>query len=645
MASSRWWRGWSRVSASPRGPVARPNGDGVQAARAVLAEVFGYSDFRPGQREAVTVTVAGRDALVLLPTGSGKSLCYQVPALVARRDGRGVTIVISPLIALMHDQVTALCGRGVAASALHSHQDAAAQAAAVAALRRDALDLLYVSPERAAQPGFRRLLGQVRVALLAVDEAHCISQWGHDFRPDYLRLNELREIVDAPMTALTATATPLVMDEIAARLGLRDPTIIRGDFSRPNLRFSVVHERSQEARLRVLTSAIDLAELRSPAGKMGRGRALVYCSTRKTSETVAKALRAQGIAAGHYHAGRTKLARERAHRAFALGRTPILVATNAFGMGIDFPDVRLIVHFQTPGSLEAYYQEAGRAGRDGAPARCVMLFGPGDLATQRRLAMTGTTSAALVRRCDLALAAVERYANAAECRQRALCIHFTGNEDHPLCGRCDVCVEPLRATARATTVAPAIEPLDGAAHEVIVAAVARLRRPVGKTALAKALRGSRAKSLARGGLLQLPQCGELGAHAEAAIVAAIEALIAQRVLVRTGRKYPTVWLAGRPVRGERTPTTDGAATPSSRRTAAQARAGPVTWALEKYRQRMARTLRWKGYMVLQRRVIAAIDRERPTSHDALARVPGLGPAKIERFGDDILDLIRRHGSE
>jgi ATP-dependent DNA helicase RecQ len=626
--------------------VLRP--PGIDVARTVLAEVFGYADFRAGQREAVTATVEGRDALVLLPTGSGKSLCYQVPALVARRNGRGATIVISPLIALMHDQVTALCGRGVAAAALHSHQDAGEQAVAIAALRRGALDLVYVSPERAAQPGFRRLLRQVRVALLAVDEAHCVSQWGHDFRPDYLRLRELREVVDAPMTALTATATPQVMDEIATHLGLRDPAIVRGDFSRPNLSFSVIHERSQEARLTVLRDAIDRAQLRSSAGKIGRGRALIYCSTRKVTETVAKALRARGMAAGHYHAGRTKLARERAHRAFALGRTPILVATNAFGMGIDFPDVRLIVHFQTPGSLEAYYQEAGRAGRDGAPAACLMMFGPGDLATQRRLAMTGAGSAALVRRCDVALAAVGRYASEPRCRQRALCAHFTGTEDHPLCGRCDVCVSPASVgdrRERAAVAVPAVGPLDDAAHDVIVAAVAGLRRPVGKTALAKALRGSRARFLARGGLLQLPQCGALSVHTEASIVAAIEELIVRGILVRTGRKYPTVWLAGRPVRGEKARGKDGGAASSSRRAVARGRAGPVMWALEKYRQRMARTLRWKLYMVFQRRVIVAIDRERPTSHSALARVPGLGPAKIERFGDDIIDLVRRHGND
>jgi ATP-dependent DNA helicase RecQ len=620
-----------------------PAAAGIDPARDILREVFGYDDFRPGQRDAVDASIGGRDALVLLPTGSGKSVCYQVPALVARRRGGGTTVVVSPLIALMHDQVTALCGRGVAAGALHSNQDEAARAEVVAAFTAGALDLLYVSPERAAMASFRRLLGRVRVALLAVDEAHCVSQWGHDFRPDYLRIHELRAVVGAPLTALTATATPAVMDEIAARLCLREPTIVRGDFSRPNLRFAVRHERGQDARLTALRAALDEAGLGAGGRGIRRGRALVYCSTRKTAETVAKALRAHGLAAGYYHAGRTKLARERAHRAFALGRTPVLVATNAFGMGIDFPDVRLIVHFQAPGSLEAYYQEAGRAGRDGAPATCLLFFGPGDLATQRRLSQSSTTSAAIGRRNDQALAAVERYAHDRQCRQQALCVHFTGNPTHPVCGHCDVCLDPAGTTAGADEVAIiAVELpiLDAAARDTIVAAVGGLRRPVGKTALARALRGSRAKALARTGLLQVPECGRLKQFPEAAITATIAELLAAGRLVRKGRKYPTVWLPDRPVRPSNPDRAPGPPRARSRSTA-----GPVGWALENYRKRMARTLRWKAYMVLQRRVILAIERQRPATHAELLRVAGLGPAKLARFGDDILDVVRRHGTD
>jgi ATP-dependent DNA helicase RecQ len=607
-------------------------------ARAVLADVFGHSDFRPGQAEAVAAVIAGRDALVLLPTGSGKSVCYQVPAIVASAAGHGTTIVISPLIALMHDQVAALVGRGVRAAALHSHQDAVAQKDAVRSFLRGELSLLYVSPERAAKASFRRMLARTPIALLAIDEAHCVSQWGHDFRPDYMAIHELREIVAAPAIALTATATPRVMDEVEERLALREAAIVRTGFDRPNLSFSVRALRGQDARVEALQAALREADL---CARRGAGRGIVYCSTRKTTESVAKALRAVGVAAGHYHAGRTKLARERAQQAFEAGRTRVLVATNAFGMGIDIPDIRLIVHFQTPGSLEAYYQEAGRAGRDGLPSRCVLFFGPGDLATQRRLQAGNAASALQERRREEALAAVERYARTLRCRHRGLVGHFTGADDHPPCGRCDVCrdavSEPVVSIEAAS--APAVEALPPEALDVVVQAVDRLTRPVGKGNLARALRGSKAKSLSRGGLLTMPEYGRLAQHSEASLVAAIDALLAEGRLRRTGRKYPTVWIPGKPIRG----AGDAAGERPAKPRRSSRYGGPVARALDNYRRRKARALKWKSYMVFKRSVMLAIDREEPDSLAALERIPGLGPAKIERFGDDILALVREHG--
>ena len=357
-----------------------------ESAREILAEVFGYSGFRYGQERAVSAVISGRDSVVLLPTGGGKSLCYQVPGIAFHRMGRGTTVVISPLIALMQDQVAALGGVGCAAAALNSHQSEEESREVVHRLLGGELALLYVSPERAVSPSFLRLLKRVEVPLLAVDEAHCVSQWGHDFRPEYMRLHEVRAHVSAPCIALTATATPVVLEEIETSLGLSEPERVCGDFSRPNLSFSVRHRRGHASRMEVLVQAIEDCELR---GRTAQGRAIVYCATRKTAEKVAKELKSGGVPATHYHAGRTKLARERAQRSFELGKTKVLVATNAFGMGIDYPDVRLIVHFQAPGSLEAYYQEAGRAGRDGLPARCVLLFGESDLQTQRRLRESG----------------------------------------------------------------------------------------------------------------------------------------------------------------------------------------------------------------------------------------------------------------
>ncbi|MCB9570563.1 MAG: RecQ family ATP-dependent DNA helicase [Kofleriaceae bacterium] len=620
-------------------------------ARRTLRDTFGHADFRPGQGAAVDAVLAGGDAAVLLPTGAGKSLCFQVPAVTAFAAGRGTTIVVSPLIALMNDQVAALCGRGVAAAAIHSHQDDDEQRAVIARFLAGELALLYVSPERAALASFQRMLTRVPIALLAIDEAHCLSQWGHDFRPEYLRLHELRDVVDVPTIALTATATPRVMDEIVASLRLRAPTIVRGDFARPNLRFAVRHLGADSARIAAVIAACEQAGLRARAGA-GAGRAIIYCSTRKKTELVADALKSAGFAVGYYHAGRTALARERAHTAFAMGRTRVLVATNAFGMGIDHGDVRLIVHFQTPGSLEAYYQEAGRAGRDGDPAACLLLFGPGDLMTQRRLQSGKSTSAAVAQRTEDALAAVERYARATRCRQVLLCAHFTGRDDHAACGRCDACAEPdvLADALEAPAAAVAAAPLGDDVRQIILDAVGRLRRPVGKGNLARALRGSRAKSLSQGGLLQLPEYGRLRDHDEAAIVATIEALIAARRLERRGRKYPTVWLAGKPVRAEDARAAEargvgavGAARAPRTARGARARTSDVARELDRYRRTMARKLQWKSYMVFQQRVITAIDRLRPATREALARIPGLGPAKIERFGDDILALVRRHG--
>ena len=527
-------------------------------AETILRQVFGHAGFRGGQAAAVAALLAGRDAVVLLPTGAGKSLCYQVPAVVASRRGQGTTIVVSPLIALMKDQVGALCGRGVAAAAINSHQDDDEQQTVVSAFLRGELELLYVSPERAALDSFKRMLARVRIAMIAIDEAHCLSQWGHDFRPEYLRLHELRQVVDVPTIALTATATPRVMDEIVHALRLRAPALVRGEFGRPNLSFAVQHHAREATRVEAVIAACDAAGLR---GRIGPGRAIVYCSTRKKTESVAAALSAAGFPAAHYHAGRTALARERAQAAFSLSRTRVLVATNAFGMGIDYPDVRVLVHFQAPGSLEAYYQEAGRAGRDGQPARCLMLFGAGDLMTQRRLSAGKSTSAAVELRMEDALAAVERYARARRCRQQVLCAHFTGpgtEDQHAACGRCDVCSgvaqevgEGAGRRGRESVAEEAVETLAGDARQVILDAVGRLHRPVGKHALAKALRGSRAKAVSVGGLLQLPEHGRLAEASEEAIVATIEALVRERRIERRGRKCPTVWRAGRPVRAAR----------------------------------------------------------------------------------------------
>jgi len=600
--------------------------------RAVLGEVFGYESYRTGQAEAVDAVLAFKDALVLLPTSAGKSLCYQVPAITLAREGRGTTIVVSPLIALMIDQVAGLVARGVAAAALHSQQDDEEQRNVIGRFLRGELTLLYVSPERATLDSFKRLLGRTRIALLAIDEAHCVSQWGHDFRPEYMRLAELREVVSAPMIALTATATPRVMAELGRSLALINPTLVRGDFRRPNLAFRVQHARTDEERLARTIAALEAAGLR---GRSGPGRAIIYCSTRKKTESVAGELREAGFAVGHYHAGRTALARDRMHTSFAAGRTRVLVATSAFGMGVDYPDVRLTVHFQSPGSLEAYYQEAGRAGRDGLPSECLMLFGASDLMTQRRLAEHG--SRGIDARLEAALAGIHRYAQASMCRQQLLCAHFTGTDDHAACGTCDACCDPdsLQIAAVAT---PAIA-LGSTEQQTILDALAQIDRKIGKGNLVKALRGSQAKAVAAQGLHRLSLHGALAAHDEDVIAATVEQLIRDRKIIRRGRKYPMLVLPTTTRAPARTTNARAARTSRPTRTF-----HGIKLALDTYRKQKARQLKWKTYMVFQRATIAAIDARRPMTMQELAQIPGLGPAKLARFGEDILALVRRHAS-
>ena len=602
-----------------------------EAAKNVLRETFGFDGFRPGQEKAVDAVLTGGDAAVLLPTGAGKSLCYQVPALVFAKHGFGTTIVISPLIALMRDQVHALRARGVAAAALNSSQSDDERRESVRQLLAGELALLYVSPERAAVPSFRRLLGRVPIALWAVDEAHCVSQWGHDFRPEYLRVGELRLVSPAPMVALTATATPEVLNEIEKNLGLRKTCRVIGRFARPNLAFSVSHLRTDAERLESLRAHIQDCDI------SGGGRVIVYCSTRKKTETVATALRSAGTRVVYYHAGRTQGARDQAQNAFESGRASVLVATNAFGMGIDIPDIRLLVHFQTPGSLEAYYQEAGRAGRDGDPSRCVLFFGRGDLMTQRRLASLGNAGGAAMARAEAALAKMEAYAGGEGCRQQWLCSHF-GDTESPPCGRCDDCLgETSQVPKRRARTYDAT--LTDDEREKILSAVEALSKPVGKTTLAQALHGSMAKNVRRLGLTENPFHASLAHIPVPLIVEAIEAYLSDGALVRKGKKYPTVWLPNRPVRSAR--RFDGEDGEKPRPKKPRRRGAEMSRALENYRKRQARALKWKPYMVFQRAVISEIEKAKPSTVEELFEIPGLGPSKVERFGLDILDMVRR----
>ncbi|HEV8429763.1 MAG TPA: ATP-dependent DNA helicase RecQ [Pyrinomonadaceae bacterium] len=332
---------------------------------ASLQKHFGFEDFREGQREVISSILEGKDAVVVMPTGSGKSLCYQLPAMILD----GVTLVVSPLIALMKDQVDALLSRGLPATFINSSISESEQHTRIEALRRREHKLVYIAPERFRSSRFTSTLQQIPISLFAVDEAHCISTWGHDFRPDYLRLRSvIKSLGHVQTLALTATATPYVRSDIIQQLGLDRPQTFVSGFDRPNLSIEVIHtekEREKIARIRSLAQQI-------------RGSGIIYASTRKAVEQVGNKLKAADLKVSVYHAGMTDAMRVRAQDDFMSGRTQMIVATNAFGMGIDKPDIRFVVHYQMPGSIEAYYQEIGRAGRDGLPSTCVLLFNYAD---------------------------------------------------------------------------------------------------------------------------------------------------------------------------------------------------------------------------------------------------------------------------
>ena len=379
----------------------------------VLREQFGFAEFRAGQRRAVRAALAGRSALVVLPTGGGKSLCYQVPALVLDR----LTVVVSPLISLMQDQVGAALARGIAAAALTSSQSPQERALVLDQVAAGKLRLLYVAPERLASGPMIGALRRAGVALLAVDEAHCVSEWGHDFRPAYRQIGMVRRALGMPPTlALTATATPAVRDDIAASLRLGAVERIVGSFDRPNLRFAAARVGGDEERRRGVLGLL----------RPYRGPSLVYVPTRRSAERWARSLSRAGIVAAPYHAGLEHGVRRRVQDDFVADAVECVVATCAFGMGIDKPDVRTVVHLGLSTSLEAYYQEAGRAGRDGKPSRCEVLWTMGDLRLQRTIVPDSKRLDPLI-----------RYLMAFACRREMLLRHF--GEVRGRCGHCDRC--------------------------------------------------------------------------------------------------------------------------------------------------------------------------------------------------------------
>jgi ATP-dependent DNA helicase RecQ len=615
---------------------------------------LGYAGFRAGQREAIETLLAAGRLLLVAPTGGGKSLVYQLPATLLP----GTTVVVSPLISLMHDQVAALEGRGVAATYLAATLDAVEMRRRMAAMARGAFKLVYAAPERLGFAGFRALLRGLDCPLVAVDEAHCISEWGHDFRPEYLQIGEmLAGLPEAKLLACTATATPVVRDEILERLGLPadTPQRVHG-FARPNLSLRVVELRSgRERRARVDAA---LGEALGGPGE-GGGCAIVYAPTRRATEAEAARLAAAGWRSAGYHAGQGGAQRETVQRAFGAGETEVVVATNAFGMGIDRPDVRAVVHLAPPGSLEAYYQEVGRAGRDGKPALGLLLISPGDMALRRSLiesdGQAGATDSEVTRHKWNLFLELMRYAEGGSCRHDSVLRYF-GDEAETLsgCGHCDVC-------RRLTEAAPDQDAeLVSVTVRKALSAVARVHGRFGLGAAVQLLRGARDPRLARSGLDCAKTFGALRDHSEEWLTRLVRrcvtagwvdfqggerpvvVLTEEGVAVMRGERPARLLLPG--VEGGRDPTASDATRTPARRAAAPAEAldaaeQTLFEALRRHRLEVARAEGVPPYVVASDRALREIARLRPRTRDELLLAHGIGPAKATKYGPALLTLI------
>jgi ATP-dependent DNA helicase RecQ len=595
----------------------------------VLTRWWGFDRLRPLQAEAIAAALAGSDSLVVMPTGGGKSLCYQLPPLV----GETTDVVISPLVALMKDQVDALEAIGYPAAAIHGGMSQEERSQVRDRLAAGELRLLFTAPERLVNTGLLDLLARVGVKRFAVDEAHCISQWGHDFRPEYRQLALLRDrFPSASIHAFTATATPQVRSDIARQLNLRDPVQLVGTFDRPNLVYRVVPRTDRIAQ----TLAI-----------LGRHRgeaSIVYCISRKETEKLAARLAAEGLLARPYHAGLDAKERNKTQEAFTRETIDVVVATVAFGMGIDRSDVRLVLHTSLPKSLEAYQQETGRAGRDSLAAECVLLYSSADVFSWESLVRKSAAESELEPEEQERLIAsqmehllsMRRYAQAARCRHAALSEYFGQSYPAAACGACDVCLGETDSLPDATVTA-----------QKILSCVARVQERFGVRHVCEVLRGAKTDAVLRHRHDGLSTFGLLAAVDQRTAENLVHQLLDQELLARTAGDRPVVTLNERSwevLRGTR----EVVLVEPRAGKAKASKADTDDWQgvdrdlfeqLRRWRRRIAEARGKPAWTILDDKALRTIARERPDSPAALLRCKGIGEKRLADFGAELLNLV------